>query len=245
MFARFRNTTVDASTRTRLIDELRRIPDETVRTIYHARYWLPAHCAGMPPAVALFHFDAAVNHGVTGAARMLQRALGVEADGEIGPLTLAALSKSDVARALADYSAIRRDRYRALPHFWRFGRGWLKRVDISLERAKALLDHANSNIEHRKGGSAMEQLGETASTGKWWAQSKTVWGAVITALATVVPVLGPLIGLELSAEVVKQAGEQTISVVQSVAGLFGTLLTIYGRLKADGPLTRRDMNIRL
>ena len=81
--------------------------------------------------------------------------------------------------------------------------------------------------------------------GKWWAQSKTVWGALITAAATVIPVLGPLIGIELSGEVVRQAGEQTISAVQALAGLFGTLLTLYGRLKADGPLTRKDVNVRL
>ncbi len=83
--------------------------------------------------------------------------------------------------------------------------------------------------------------GSTVPAGKWWAQSKTVWGTLITAAATVLPVLGPLIGIELSGEVIRQAGEQTISAIQAVAGLFGTLLTLYGRMKAEGPLVRRDV----
>lgn len=244
-FARFKRVTVDASSRARLIAELKQIPVETVRIIYRSRYWEPAHCAAMPDAVAFFHFDAAVNHGVRGAACMLQRVLGTDADGEIGPRTLAALSNRETASLIADYAAMRRDRYRALPHFWRFGRGWLKRVDISEAKAAALAGQDTSNFEQRKGGSAMEQVDNTITPAKWWAQSKTIWGAMITAAATVVPVLGPLIGLDLSGEVIRQAGEQSFAAVQAIAGLFGTFLTIYGRLTASGPLVRRAMNLKV
>ncbi len=74
---------------------------------------------------------------------------------------------------------------------------------------------------------------------KWWAQSKTLWGTLITAAATVIPVLGPVIGITLPADVIKTFGDQTITAVQGVAGLFGTVLAIYGRLKADTALTLR------
>ena len=80
---------------------------------------------------------------------------------------------------------------------------------------------------------------------KWWLQSRTIWGALITAAATVVPVLGPLIGIELPGEVVRQAGEQTISAVQALSGLFGTLLTIYGRLSATAPLVRMAVSLKV
>ncbi len=60
------------------------------RDIYRARYWQPASCALLPDAIAAMHFDAAVNHGVGGAIRLLQAALAVAADGEIGPETLQA-----------------------------------------------------------------------------------------------------------------------------------------------------------
>lgn len=85
----------------------------------------------------------------------------------------------------------------------------------------------------------------TAEGGKWWAQSKTIWGAIITAVATVAPLLGPVIGVDLPGEVVKDAGEQTVNAVQAVVGLIGTLLTIYGRLKATTPLARRALSVKL
>ncbi len=51
-------------------------------------------------------------------------------------------------------------------------------------------------------------------------------------MKTLIPVLGPAIGIDLPGEVIRQAGDQTISVVQAVTGLLGTLLAIYGRTKA-------------
>ena len=91
----------------------------------------------------------------------------------------------------------------------------------------------------------MQTTVELPADGKWWVQSRTIWGALITAAAAVIPVLGPLVGIELSGEVVRQAGEQTVSAVQALAGLFGTLLTIYGRISAVQRLTRRNVNVRL
>ena len=85
----------------------------------------------------------------------------------------------------------------------------------------------------------------TQANTKWWVQSKTIWGALITAAAAVVPVLGPLIGIELPGEVVRQAGEQTLSVVQALSGLFGTILTIYGRLSATAPLVRMAVSLKV
>lgn len=61
-----------------------------VRQIYLERYWTPARCDEFPAPVALVHFDCAVNAGVEQAALTLQRAVGVTADGVIGPVTLAA-----------------------------------------------------------------------------------------------------------------------------------------------------------
>ena len=91
----------------------------------------------------------------------------------------------------------------------------------------------------------MQTTVELPAGGKWWVQSKTIWGALITAAAAVVPVLGPLIGINLPGEVIRQAGEQLFSAAQVFGALFGTLLTIYGRVSAVERLTRRDVNVRL
>ncbi len=64
VFARWKAVTIDATSRARLVDDLKRIADDVVRAIYEARYWRPGRCAELPGPIALFHFDACVNHGV-------------------------------------------------------------------------------------------------------------------------------------------------------------------------------------
>jgi lysozyme family protein len=78
---------VTAQTFPSLKADLRAIKPETVRTIYRDRYWQPSKAQQLPPPLGLMHFDAAVNHWVGGAARLLQQALGVPVDGDIGPET--------------------------------------------------------------------------------------------------------------------------------------------------------------
>ena len=50
--------------------------------------------------------------------------------------------------------------------------------------------------------------GETSAepAGKWWGHSKTVWGALITTAATVLPVIGPLFGIHVPADVITEIG---------------------------------------
>lgn len=252
VFAKWHGETVEAASRARLIDALKRISDETVQRIYHERYWQPSLAGLLPEPLALMHFDASVNHGVGGAIRMLQSAVGTTSDGEMGPQTLAAIAAMPTTASVARYAEIRRARYRALAHFWRFGRGWLRRVDATQELANTW--SANEDLtpktttSNKQGDSSMANdtgaLG-TVEGAKWWAQSKTIWGAIITAVATVAPLLGPVIGVDLPGEVVKDAGEQTVTAVQAVVGLIGTLLTIYGRLKATTPLARRALSVKL
>ena len=86
---------------------------------------------------------------------------------------------------------------------------------------------------------------EPAAKAKWWGESLTVWGALITAVATVLPALGPALGLDLTPELVRLAGDQLLSLVQTVVGLLGTIMTIYGRSRAAAPLERRNVSLRV
>jgi lysozyme family protein len=191
------------------------LDDAAVADIYAARYLQLARCDDLPPALAVFHFDAAVNHGVTGAARLLQQAAGTDVDGEIGPLTLAAVARSAIEVVLDDYAEVRRHRYRSLPHFWRFGRGWLVRVDKTLKLArdvaKATDAQASSPPSQQKGPSNM--AASSKPTSKGWGESVTIWGALITGLSTVLPALGPIVGFDITGDLVREAGEQIVQTV--------------------------------
>jgi uncharacterized protein (TIGR02594 family) len=261
-YARDRGVEVTIDNLAPLKADLKSIPSATVRRIYHDRYWLSASCPELPTALAFFHFDAAVNQGVAGAARMLQQSVGADLDGEIGPLTLAAIAAQPVALTLAAYADIRRQHYRSLSQFWRFGNGWLRRVDRTLELAQAIErqqqstrpDVATITPSKQQEKSAMatqpEQTGtDTASPAtadsKWWGQSMTIWGVVITFLSTVLPTMGPLLGLNVTADLVHQIGDQVVQVVQSIGGLVGTILTIYGRTRATTLLERRQITLNV
>lgn len=96
--------------------------------IYRERYWTPCRCGEMPWPVALVVFDCAVNMGVGRAARLLQMALRVPADGAIGPKTLAALASADALAVAREIQAQRIMAYVALPGWGRFGLGWTRRA---------------------------------------------------------------------------------------------------------------------
>jgi len=75
--------------------------------------------------------------------------------------------------------------------------------------------------------------------------SVTIWGALITALSTVLPALGPVIGIDITGDLVREAGEQLVETLQAIGGLIGIAMTIYGRVRASQPLERRDLTVKL
>lgn len=246
VYAAWKNVALTNANRDGLIAELQRLDAASARPIYLHRYWKPSRAGELPPALALMHFDAAVNHGVGNAARMLQQALGVTVDGEIGPQTLGAARALPVEETVERYADIRRARYRSLSHFWRFGRGWLRRVDRTLAAAQQLSSArpARSTQPHT-GARQMSQTGDPSGSGKWWGHSMTIWGAIITAASTVLPVIGPLFGLDITPDLVNEFGDQVTGVLQALGGLIGIILTIYGRTRASTTLERRQITFQL
>jgi len=101
--------------------------DDEVADIYQHQYWLP-WCPQMRAGVDLCFFDMAVNSGPVEAARLLQRALGVNADGHIGAITVSALAAANLVKLVTGFSEQRSAFYRSLGTFKYFGAGWLNRV---------------------------------------------------------------------------------------------------------------------
>ncbi len=111
---------------------------QDVDNIYRASYWMP-WCPTLPPGVDYEFFDECVNAGPHAAIVILQRALGVADDGHIGMITSAALSGADFPTLIKKYSAARTAYYRGLRGFWKYGKGWLNRVDFAEKNALSLL----------------------------------------------------------------------------------------------------------
>jgi len=85
---------------------------DKIVSVYHTYYWKPAYCQQWAGPVAMYTFDAAVQHGVTNALLMLQEIAGTKADGKIGPLSRAAIHGTDVEYLCARYG-LRRARFYA------------------------------------------------------------------------------------------------------------------------------------
>ncbi|MBN9333247.1 glycosyl hydrolase 108 family protein [Devosia sp.] len=96
--------------------------------IYRANYWNTCSAGSMPRGIDLALFDFAVNSGPDRAVRVLQAALGVAADGAVGPVTLAAAQAADAKRAINGLCDKRLSFLRGLASFSVFGRGWTRRV---------------------------------------------------------------------------------------------------------------------
>jgi lysozyme family protein len=95
--------------------------------------WTSCKASELPVGLDILHFDFAVNAGNRQAAKILQRAVYVEEDGIIGPMTLGKIKSSNIEDLIREYSELRKEFYRGLvanrPKDLKFLKGWLLRTD--------------------------------------------------------------------------------------------------------------------
>lgn len=115
--------------------DIKSLTREQAVEIYRRDFWTRVQGDQLPPAVAFQVLDAAVNHGTGNAVRWLQRAAGVADDGVIGPQTVAAVKRADIADLVLAFNAERLEFYAKLTTFDAFGRGWVRRVAGNLRYA--------------------------------------------------------------------------------------------------------------
>ena len=109
-------------------DQLRRISDPEVRSIYRQGYWSLIKGGSLTAGIDAVTFDAGVNSGPAQGAKWTQRALGVTADGKVGPQTLRAARTAEPIAVIRKASANRLGMLRGLRTWGAFGRGWSNRV---------------------------------------------------------------------------------------------------------------------
>lgn len=118
--------------------ELRAISDYDLLAIYRRNYWDKVRGDDLPAGLDLVAFDAAVNSGPARGARWLQEALGVKADGKIGPETLAFARAANVTVTIDRACDIRLGFLQRLKTWPTFGKGWGRRVAEVRAEAKRM-----------------------------------------------------------------------------------------------------------
>jgi lysozyme family protein len=109
-------------------DDMKALKKEDVKPLYKRDYWDAVRGDDLPAGVDYAVFDFAINAGPAAARRMIQKALGVTADGSIGPATMKAIQEAEGKDLLDKFSHSKEAFYKSLPTFQTYGKGWLKRV---------------------------------------------------------------------------------------------------------------------
>jgi lysozyme family protein len=109
--------------------DMRGLTIEMVTPLYKKRFWDAIRGDDLPSGVDLCVFDCAVNAGPGRASRFLQQAVGVVADGAIGPKTLEAVTKMSADEIIEKFCDLREAHFKSLSTFNVFGKGWMRRLD--------------------------------------------------------------------------------------------------------------------
>lgn len=107
--------------------DIKNITVDQAKEIYRKDYWDKIKGDELPPGLSVIMLDTAVNHGVHKSIVLLQKALGIKADGIIGPQTKAAIRGQDVSLIIYNLSMFRLDEYQAR-NWEHFGKGWSRRL---------------------------------------------------------------------------------------------------------------------
>lgn len=178
--------------------ELRAISDAEVAAIYKRNYWDKVRGDDLPAGLDLVAFDAAVNSGPARGARWLQQALGVAADGKIGPATLARAHASYAPAVIERAIGFRLAFLRGLKTWQHFGKGWSRRVEDVRVTALAMADDVSAPVtrpaphvsetpkrEHDAPGQAPHDPADGAKMlGKVILAALALWAAAATAWLT-------------------------------------------------------------
>lgn len=190
------------------VEDVRALTMREAQDIYRRFYWNAVRADELPPGLDLAVFDAAVNSGPSRAVMLLQKALGVEADGLLGPVTLAAIEHMDGIEIIRRLTRERLTFLSRLAIWPVFGRGWRRRV-LSVEQEAIRLASSQSY----KGEISMIDT-------KTILASRTIWANLIGMAALILGLFG------FDASVLNSGGFQE-ALVQFVAAASFIASTVF------------------
>lgn len=119
--------------------EMRGLTPSDVAPLYKKKFWDACCCDDLPTGLDYVVFDFAVNSGVGRSIKTLQSCVDATVDGQIGKMTLDAVSKFPPDVTIFRFSDEKVKFYESLPTFPTFGKGWLARVERAKSQALSML----------------------------------------------------------------------------------------------------------
>ena len=115
-------------------DDVRNLTLGEAKEIYRSsHYWGFVRGDSLPAGLDYTVFDFGVNSGPSRAVRMLQNLIGAKPDADFGPASFKALEAyietHSLVKTIQRYNTGRRNFLKGSKTFWKYGRGWLARVD--------------------------------------------------------------------------------------------------------------------
>ena len=110
-------------------ENMKALTPAKVAPLYREMYWDRIKADKLPSGVDYCVFDAAVNSGVSRAAKWLQATVGAVADCAIGEQTLKQVLLTNPQMVIDKYSANRLAFLQRLATWPTFGKGWERRVE--------------------------------------------------------------------------------------------------------------------
>ena len=120
-------------------DDMRKLTAADVEPLYKKKYWDVVQGDKLPNGIDYLVFDMGVNAGPGRSIKLLQTAVGVTADGGLGPITLAAVWAADPVVLIEKFSQEKEAFYRSLDDFEVYGQGWLNRVADVKQHATSMV----------------------------------------------------------------------------------------------------------
>jgi len=112
---------------------MRELTLDFAKSVYRKRYWDACRCDQMPDALRYPLFDAAANSGPGQAIKWLQSAVGVKADGALGPVTQQAVNMAAPQPTRQKMVGNRLRFMTNLSNWPSFSKGWSRRIAAILE----------------------------------------------------------------------------------------------------------------
>ena len=109
-------------------DDIKALKPNDVMPLYKTKYWDTIRGDDLPKGVDYAVFDYAINSGPSRAAKTLQSIIGVVADGQIGPSTLATIQLFEAVDLSEKICDNRLAFLQNLPTYGTFGKGWSRRI---------------------------------------------------------------------------------------------------------------------